>query len=150
MLTTNPVVWVSSAFLIGSTSWFATHLIAKPVVEVLELRKRVWEELLVTANFGATDEARYQETVQRLRRLAAQASALDVAWPSWSRWVLQDLLRQDLAGAAKHLLGLSNTLWAVDGGAWEHRSGVQIALRLPQSITPSSRTAGPAPLTAQL
>jgi hypothetical protein len=68
----------------------------------------VWEELLCSANVSIVDGADYARGVENLRRCAAQASALDVAWPPILRWLLHTL-RLDLREATTALLGLSNT-----------------------------------------
>src|SRR5260221_8294016 len=77
--------------LLGAVGWIATNFIARPILRAYELRERVWEELLVSANVSVLDGADYARGVENLRRCAAQASALDVAWPRVLRWVLHSL-----------------------------------------------------------
>ena len=102
------------------------------------MRERVWEELLVSANVSVFDGADYARRVENLRRCAAQASALDVAWPPVLRWVL-NTLRLDLHEATTALLGLSNTFGVSgrsDASVYRRQAGK--ALRLPADIIRSS------------
>ena len=89
--------------LLGALGWMATNFIARPILRAYELRERVWEELLVSANVSVLDGEHYTRSVENLRRCAAQASALDVGWPHVLRWVLK-ALRIDLREAATALL----------------------------------------------
>jgi hypothetical protein len=119
---------------LGALGWIATNFIARPILRAYELRERVWEELLVSANVSILDGDDYSRGVENLRRCAAQASALDVAWPSILRWVLH-MMRLDLHEATTALLGLSNT-FGVSGSAdaMFYRRQAGRALRLPADI----------------
>src|SRR5690349_18305815 len=70
---------------LGAAGWVATNFVARPVLRVYELREHAWEELLFTSNVDLLHD-RYDESVVRLRRLAAQVSAIDAAWPPYLRW----------------------------------------------------------------
>jgi hypothetical protein len=47
---------VAGAVALGCAGWFATNFLARPLLRVYELREKVWEELLVTANVTMFDE----------------------------------------------------------------------------------------------
>src|SRR5713101_3981647 len=106
------LVSLIGSVLLGALGWMATNFIARPILRAYELRERVWEELLVSANVSVLDGEHYARGVENLRRCAAQASALDVAWPRVLRWVLKTL-RLDLREAGTALLGLSNTFGVI-------------------------------------
>jgi hypothetical protein len=119
---------------LGALGWIATNFIARPILRAYELRERVWEELLVSANVSVFDGADYSRGVENLRRCAAQASALDVAWPPILRCVLHTL-RLDLREATTALLGLSNTFGVSgrpDASLYRRQAGK--ALRLPADL----------------
>jgi hypothetical protein len=97
----------------------------------------VWQELLYTANVGLFDGTDYQEAVAKLRRFSVEASALDIAWPRYIRSALA-LSGIDLRAASRALLGLSNTIATSDSMKLEFREQVQLALRLPRGLGPSS------------
>jgi hypothetical protein len=118
---------------LGALGWIATNFVARPILRVYDLRERVWEELLVSANLSIFDAGRYEQTVENLRRCAAQASALYVAWPGLLRWVLWTL-GFDLQLAAENLLGLSNTCGRDGSGPADYRSQAGRALRLSVDI----------------
>jgi hypothetical protein len=118
---------------LGALGWISTNFAARPILRAYELRERVWEELLITANVSIFDEGRYEQSVGNLRRFAAQASALDVIWPRPLRWVLRHL-GLDLREASVGLLGLSNTLGVIGHEPLGYRRRVQAALRLPTEI----------------
>jgi hypothetical protein len=128
---------------LGALGWIATNFVARPILRAYELRERVWEELLVSANVSVFDGDDYARGVENLRRCAAQASAFDVAWPVVLRWVLHTL-RLDLREATTALLGLSNTFGVTGSGdALLYRRQAGKALRLPaEIIRPSIGTLG--------
>jgi hypothetical protein len=122
---------VAGAVALGCAGWFATNFLARPLLRVYELREKVWEELLVTANVTMFDDGVFEDSMAKLRRFSAQASALDIVWPSYMRGVLA-VARIDLAAAAQGLLGLSNTIGMSIGGDGAYREQIETALRLPQ------------------
>lgn len=83
----------------------------------------------MTANVAFVDGDRLRSSMDNLRRLAAQASALDAAWPAHLKWILRRL-GINLSGASRALLGLSNKLGALEE-AWSYRRDACSALRLP-------------------
>jgi hypothetical protein len=124
---------------LGALGWVATNFVARPILRAYELREKVWEEMLVTANVSMLDGARFQQSGESLRRLAAQASAIDAAWPHPLRWLLKRL-RLDLNDASTSLLGLSNT-FGVSPDAWNYRRSASVALGLPTDFTTRKGTA---------
>jgi hypothetical protein len=133
---------VAGAVALGCAGWFATNFVARPLLRVYELREKVWEELLFTANVSLFDGIDYAESVAKLRRLSVQASALEIAWPSYIRGALA-LAGIDLAAAAQGLLGLSNTIGTSDGAKLEFRAQVEAALHLPHSPGTLATTVAP-------
>jgi hypothetical protein len=116
----------------GAVGWIATNFVARPLLRVYELRERVWEELLFTANVTVFEGDEYAASVATLRRFAAQASAIDRAWPRYMRRLLQ-WWRIDLAAAAEGLLGLSNTLGPGVGARADFLRQIEVALALAKS-----------------
>jgi hypothetical protein len=122
---------------LGAIGWLATNFVARPLLRVYELRERVWEELLFTANVTVFEGDDYAASVGMLRRFAAQASAIDRAWPPYMRRLLR-WREIDLAAAARALLGLSNTLGTSVGAPADFRDQLERALSF-RSSDPSSR-----------
>ena len=118
---------------LGALGWLATNFVARPILRAHELREKVWEELLVSANVSLFEAGLYERTAESLRRCAAQASALDVAWPSTLRWVLR-LLRIDLREAAMGLLGFSNTFGRPNPDSAGFLRQAAASLRLPAEV----------------
>ena len=114
---------------LGALAWIATNFVARPVLRAYELRERAWEEILVTANVSMLDGALHEQSGERLRRLAAQAAALDAVWPRGLRFVLTHL-RLDLREASAGLLGLANT-FGISPDAHGYRIRATAALALP-------------------
>jgi hypothetical protein len=114
---------------LGAVGWIATNFVARPLLRVYELRERVGEELLFTANVSVFEVDEYAESVRKLRRFAAQAAAVDRAWPGYMRKLLA-WFGIDLAAAAEGLLGLSNTLGPEVGARVDFVRQVEAALAL--------------------
>jgi hypothetical protein len=138
MVSPDTLLSLIGTIAVGAAGWCATNFLARPLLRVYELRERVWEELLFTANVSMFDEPDYAESVQKLRRFSVQASALDCAWPSYLRRSLA-LAGIDLTKAARGLLGLSNTLGTSDGQKIEFREQIGVALRLPRTLPTSDQ-----------
>src|SRR5258706_14020263 len=91
---------------LGALGWVAANLVAKPILRAYELREKAWEEMLIIADLSPLEGDQFEGSRNVLRRLAAQASAIDAAWPRQLRWLLKHL-RLDLLEASAGLLGLS-------------------------------------------
>ena len=114
-----------------------------------KLRQRIHEELEYTKNLGWTrangtippgQKDQFDQAVRELRRLMAQLSALNVAWPNLLRWYFKWLFGWfgcqplDLDKAVKSLTGLSNEL-ADPALHTKFIDQIEIALSLPRSYS---------------
>jgi hypothetical protein len=122
-------------------AWFATNFAARPLLRVYELRERVWEELLFTANVTLFEVDEYASSVNTLRRFAAQAAAIDRAWPRYLHLVLT-WFGVDLRAAAQGLLGLSNTLGRSVTAQNEFLRQIENALSLSRAEDPRTSIKG--------
>jgi len=108
----------------GIVGWFATHFFARPLLKAYEYREKAHELIFYTANVLPEDGDRFQESVDELRRVAAQMDALLAVMPWYCRRLMV-YLRIDLRRAASGLTGLSNSLGAKDGSKKVHRNHVE-------------------------
>ncbi|MCL2384229.1 MAG: hypothetical protein FWC84_00130 [Alphaproteobacteria bacterium] len=116
--------------LLGALGWFATSFFAKPLLEFINLKSEVLEEMIFSANIDALSEGLpiYKTAVESLRRLGAKVLATDVTAP----WLLRkflDLWGYDLHTAGSNLIGLSNSLNVK--GRYLHADKIETSLLLP-------------------
>ncbi len=130
-------------FLLGVggavVAWFATSFFAKPLIDFLNLRSLVHEEIIFRGNIGPMVEGKpdFDKAVELLRRLGAKVQAMNenVSVSSLPlvylplRWFLSKQ-GYDLRRAGRGLIGLSNSLASHDSRA-PHTSSIQAALKLP-------------------
>ena len=71
--------------LLGGLGWIVTSFIARPLLDFAELRRKVHEEIIYTGNISRMDlqdderRNKFDEAVEKLRRLGAQMQAIHVA-----------------------------------------------------------------------
>jgi len=126
--------------LAGVLGWVVASFFGKPLIEFLDLRRKVHEEIVYTGNVGFMDlqdekqRARYDEAVENLRRLGAKVQAIDVAATTPLRFVLLKV-GFNLEQAGRGLIGLSNSLHLRDGGRMMQTAWIQNGLKLPRDFT---------------
>jgi hypothetical protein len=134
-------VWSAvGSIVLGITGWLVASFFGKPLVEFLDLRRKVHEEIVYTGNVSTMsleipeEKRRYEAAFENLRRLGAKVQATNVA----SSWPLRLFLRKtgyNLAQAGGGLIGLSNSLHLEDGSKAIQRNSIQKGLRLPVDYT---------------
>jgi hypothetical protein len=122
-----------ASILLGVIGWFAASFFAKPLIDFLNLRSQVHEEIIFTGNVGAmvTDTPAYDKAVDSLRRLGARVQAANVSASKPLRWFLSRA-GYDLHKAGGGLIGLSNSLITTDGSRALQTNSIQVGLRLPR------------------
>jgi hypothetical protein len=129
-----------ASFLLGVLGWIVISFFGKPLLDFLNLKSQVHEEIIFTGNIDPMVEhtANYDKAVESLRRLGARVQAMNANVSVSSLpfvflplgWFLS-MQGYDLARAGSGLIGLSNSL-AVTDGSRAHQIGlIQAALRLP-------------------
>jgi hypothetical protein len=123
-----------ASLLLGIAGWFATSFVAKPLIDFLNLRSLVLEEMIFTANVSQIVEGTpaYWTAVESLRRLGAKVQATDVTAPPLLRSFLSKW-GYDLTTAGRDLIGLSNSLNL--RGRHLHADRIEKGLRLPRTST---------------
>lgn len=121
-----------ASVLLGALGWFATSFFAKPLLEFINLKSEVLEEMIFSANIDALSEGLpiYKTAVESLRHLGAKVLATDVTAP----WLLRkflDLWGYDLHTAGSNLIGLSNSLNVK--GRYLHADKIETSLLLPRT-----------------
>src|SRR5271157_5308798 len=115
------------SFLLGVVGWIVTSFFGKPLLDFLNLRSQVHEEIIFTGNIGPMVEhtANYEKAFESLRRLGARVQAMNETLSASSlpfflplRWLLSKQ-GYDLRRAGRGLIGLSNSLATEDGRAYE-------------------------------
>lgn len=121
-----------ASLLLGISGWFATSFVAKPLLDFLNLRSLVLEEMIFTANVNEIVEGTpaYWNAVEALRRLGAKVQATEVTASPLLRWFLSKW-GYDLAIAGRNLIGLSNSLNL--SGRHLHADQIEKGLRLPRT-----------------
>jgi hypothetical protein len=121
-----------ASLLLGISGWFATSFVAKPLLDFLNLRSLVLEEMIFKANVDRIVEGTpaYWTAVESLRRLGAKVQATDVTASPLLRWFLSKW-GYDLATAGRNLIGLSNSLNL--SGRHLHADRIEKGLRLPRT-----------------
>jgi hypothetical protein len=126
--------------LFGLVGWLVTSFFAKPLIDFYDLRRKVREEMLYTANIGAmhlqqeSHKAEFDEAFHVLRRLGARILAMDID----PKWPLQLFLKRrgyNLAEAGGGLIGLANSLEKQHGEKALQKTSVQKGLKLPRDYT---------------
>ena len=126
-----------ASFLLGVVGWFVTNFFGKPLLDFLNLRSQVHEEIIFTGNVDAMVEhkANYDKAVESLRRLGAKVQATNVSVSSLPfvplRWFLSKQ-GYDLVRAGRGLIGLSNSLASTDDSRAHHINSIQTGLKLPR------------------
>jgi hypothetical protein len=128
------------SILFAVVGWIAINFFGKPLLDFLNLKSEVHEEIIFTGNIDpmVAHTADYDKTVESLRRLGARVQAMNAHVSVSSlpfvflplRWFLS-VQRYDLARAGRALIGLSNSLAETDGSRGVHRNSIQVALKLP-------------------
>lgn len=125
-------------FLLGVGGWLLTGFFGKPLLDFINLRSLVHEEIIFTGNIGGKvegevkyDEAARDKAANSLRRLAAKVLAAEASAWFPLRWCLSRW-GYDLVKAGSGLIGLSNSLISNDGSRGVHRHSIQDALKLPR------------------
>lgn len=97
---------ITITFLIAGASWYIYHFFGNQILDFINLRKAIQEELIYAANIwdAKYDTDRVIRTYDKIRRLSAQLTALDTSLFPWSRFVLYKLFKVDLKTAAQQLL----------------------------------------------
>jgi hypothetical protein len=123
------------AIVFGGAGWLITSFFAKPLLDFLQLRREVHEEIIMAANLGSVSEnAEIVDERKALRRLAARVEATAVTAPRLLRTFLARR-GYDLTKAAGGLIGVSNSLTANDGARALHKNRAQTGLQLPREYT---------------
>jgi hypothetical protein len=127
-----------ASVLLGVLGWGATSFFAKPLVDFLNLKKLVHEEITFTANIGAmvadTRAEAFDNGVDALRRLGAKIQATAETDSAVLRWFLSRR-GYDLTKTSHGLIGLSNSLHSDDGSRALHTNSIQVGLKLRRSYT---------------
>jgi len=128
-------MWAAiAAILLGVLGWLVTNFFAKPLLDFLNLRKQVHEEIVYTGNVGAmvAETPAFDKAVDALRRLGAKVQATAVTDSVILHWFLAKC-GYDLHKAGRGLIGLSNTLhMQQDGSRAVQTNWVQVGLKLPR------------------
>jgi hypothetical protein len=121
-----------ASLLLGVVGWFATSFAAKPLLDFLNLRSLVLEEMVFTGNVNqmAKGTPAYGAAMESLRRLGAKVLATDVAAPPLLRRYLS-IRGYDLTTAGRGLIGLSNSLDV--SGRHLQVDRIEKGLRLPRT-----------------
>jgi len=134
------VLSVIGTILLGGAGWLATEFFGKQVIRFYDLRRKVHEELIYTANVGGNigDDPEWQERLEKaqrdLRRLAAQLHAVASSATPFTKYYLERF-KYGPEQAGDSLIGYSNTLTAPDYSRAGHRYGAEKALRLPYALS---------------
>jgi hypothetical protein len=123
-----------ASLLLGIMGWIVTSFVAKPLLDFLNLRSLVLEEMIFTANVNQIVEGTpaYWTAAESLRRLGAKVQATDVTAPPLLRSFLSKW-GYDLTTAGSNLIGLSNSLNL--RGRHVHADRIEKGLRLPRTST---------------
>jgi hypothetical protein len=122
-----------ASIALGVLGWLVTSFFAKPLLDFLNLRKAVHEEIIYTGNMGESvaHTPEFETAAKALRRLGAKVQATAVTDSKVLRWFL-DYWEYDLIKAGRGLIGLSNDLDKVDGSRALQTNTIQTGLKLPR------------------
>jgi hypothetical protein len=135
------LMWPAIAsVLLGVTGWLVTSFFMKPLLDFLNLRSQVHEEVIFTANVGpmAAGKPIYDKAEESLRRLGAKVEATNATASRLLRCYLS--MAYDLDKAHGGLIGLSNAL-TVNPNDWDraiHANSIQVGLKLPRDYNDES------------
>ncbi len=120
--------------LLGIAGWFVASFFAKPLLNFLNLRRRVHEEVILhSANIDTMTRPlglAYLETVMSLHSLRANVQAMNSSASGLLRCFLS-IRGYDLAEAGRGLIALSNSLHEGDRLLAIHKNAIQMGLKLP-------------------
>ena len=121
--------------VVAIIGYFGLNFVGKDIVSFRALRREILQELDNTANVNQRkgDEARWDQANSKLRSLSVSLSALHETSNRIVRWYFW---RYDynLPNAARHLMGISNTLGGKDWHRASHRYKVEQALKFPHEL----------------
>lgn len=124
--------------LLGIAGWCVAGFFAKPLLNFLNLRRQVHEEMILhIANIDTMTRPlglAYVETVVSLRRLGAKVHAINGSASGLLRWFLS-IRGYDLPGAGRGLIELSNSLHRGDRLVAFHRNSIRMGLKLPRDFS---------------
>ena len=122
-----------ASVLLGGAGWLVTSFFAKPLLDFLQLRSQVHEEIIVTGNVGpiVAHSPDFDKAMNALRRLGAKVQATNATGSIVLRLFL-DKTGFDLRKAGGGLIGLSNSLANTDGSRALQINSVQVGLKLPR------------------
>jgi hypothetical protein len=122
------------SFLLGVVGWLGVSFFGKPLLDFLNLRSQVHEEIIFTANIGRMAAGTVCDKAQEsLRRLGAKLNAGNAT----ASYLLRRYLSKagyDLVKAGDGLIGLSNSL-ADDPSDFPRArctNSIQVGLNLPR------------------
>jgi hypothetical protein len=129
------LMWSAIAsILLGAAGWFAASFFGKPLLDFLNLRREVHEEIIFTANIGQmiSSTSEHDQAQDTLRRLGARMQATHASALSLLRWFLSKA-GYDLVMAGGGLIGLSNALEHLTGTRDFHTNSIRVGLKLPDN-----------------
>jgi hypothetical protein len=147
-----------ASVLLGVVGWLGVSFVGKPLLDFLNLRSQVHEEIIFTGNVGpmATGGSDYEKAEDSLRRLGAKVHATNATASLPLRWYLSKA-GYDLVRAGGGLIGLCNSLRDDPSNfvRARHTNSIQVGLNLPRDRNDESmrllketwerRHGGPAP-----
>jgi hypothetical protein len=129
-------MWAAIAsILLGVAGWIVASFFAKPLLDFLNLKSQVHEEIIFTGKIDAmVAGAKHDKAADSLRRLGAKVQAANVSASRPLAWFLS-VFGYDLPKAGGGLIALSNSLASTDGSRALHTNSIQAALKLPRDYT---------------
>lgn len=100
-----------AGFILGVLGWLAARLLFDPCKEIIDLRRKVQEYLIVYGNIGkdSTQEWR-KEAANAFRTTGAALVAWHVASYPWLKWIYKDRLKWDIHSGGEFLISLGNSI----------------------------------------
>ena len=80
-----------ASFLLGVVGWLGVSFVGKPLLDFLNLRSQVHEEIIFTGNIGpgpGYDKSACDKAQESLRRLGAKVQATSITASRLLRWYL--------------------------------------------------------------
>lgn len=103
-------MWAALAsFFLGVVGWAFAKLLFEPLKEIIDLRRRVQECLIIHGNVSkdAPAEERYAAAAA-YRHVGAGLASRHVAAYPWVKWVYETRLRWDIHSAGAFLINIGN------------------------------------------
>jgi hypothetical protein len=130
------IVNIVGPIAVAIIGYLGLNFVGKDIVSFRDLRREILQELDNTANVDQRegDEARWDQASSKLRSLSVSLSALHET----SNWIVRWYFwRYDynLPNAARHLMGISNSLGGRDWHRASHRYKVEQALKFPHELS---------------